>query len=166
MEPLTPLSSSWQLGTGFSDEELEEHHQSLQVRPPCLCVPGALALRGARVRAAAAGPAFQPSTSTFTPQPCRLRAGASTPGASAALETGSGRVCCPFPEFALRMPVEPLVVGVFAVLVPGIWGVLWLSCVLVSLVLSVPFLVLPLSLSRSLTPRLWVSVPLPDSLCL
>lgn len=158
VEPLTPLSSS-QLGTGFSDEELEEHHQTLQVSPPaptpvCAwgsrppggsgCGPGTaeLALRS-WLPSSAASPSSRPSPASYRPEPPVRERRLPGLSASAAPETGSGRACCSFPEFALRMPVEPLVVAVFAVLVPGIWGVLWLSCVLVSLVLSVPFLVPP-----------------------
>lgn len=151
MAPLTPLSSS-QLGTGFSDEELEGHHQTLQVSPPPPpppCVPGALALREARgtgpaLRSWHCGAGFRVVQHVQVPVPALPATGQSLRAQCLGrAETGSGRACCSFPEFALRMPVEPLVIAVFAVLVPGIWGVLWLSCVLVSLVLSVPFLFPP-----------------------
>lgn len=117
--------------------------------PPPPCVPGALALREARgtgpaLRSWHCGAGFRVVQHVQVPVPALPATGQSLRAQCLGrAETGSGRACCSFPEFALRMPVEPLVITVFAVLVPGIWGVLWLSCVLVSLVLSVPFLFPP-----------------------
>lgn len=72
----------------------------------------------------------EPSTSKFKSQPRQLWArDASGSPVCRAWGQAQGRACCWLPEFALRMPAEPLVAGVAAGPALGVWGALrFLAC--------------------------------------